>query len=74
MKDFVVLNFYMIVMIVDGGIGEDVIDFLKEVGVVGGIILYGCGFGVYDLGKFLGLDILLEKDVVLILVLDSLMN
>ncbi|RCT64804.1 P-II family nitrogen regulator, partial [Enterococcus faecium] len=32
MKDLVALNLHMIVTIVDGGMGEDVIDFSKEAG------------------------------------------
>ena len=74
MKDLVALNLHMIVTIVDGGTGEDVIDFSKEAGAAGGTILHGRGSGVHDSGKFLGLDISPEKDVVLTLVPDSLTN
>ncbi|EME7101953.1 P-II family nitrogen regulator [Enterococcus faecium] len=74
MKDLVALNLHMIVTIVDGGTGEDVIDFSKEAGAAGGTILRGRGSGVHDSGKFLGLDISPEKDVVLTLVPDSLTN
>ena len=61
MKDLVALNLHMIVTIVDGGMGEDVIDFSKEAGAAGGTILHGRGSGVHDSGKFLGLDISPEK-------------
>lgn len=74
MKDLVALNLHMIVTIVDGGTGEDVTDFSKEAGAAGGTILHGRGSGVHDSGKFLGLDISPEKDVVLTLVPDSLTN
>ena len=74
MKDLVALNLHMIVTIVDGGMGEDVIDFSKEAGAAGGTILHGRGSGVHDSGKFLGLDISPEKDIVLTLVPDSLTN
>ncbi|MCH0466408.1 P-II family nitrogen regulator, partial [Enterococcus faecium] len=53
MKDLVALNLHMIVTIVDGGMGEDVIDFSKEAGAAGGTILHGRGSGVHDSGKFL---------------------
>ena len=74
MNDLVALNLEMIVTIVDGGIGEDVIDYSKKVGASGGTILHGRGSGVRDTGKFLGLDISPEKDIVLTLVPDSLTN
>lgn len=61
MKDLVALNLHMIVTIVDGGTGEDVIDFSKEAGAAGGTILHGRGSGVHDSGKFLGLDISARK-------------
>ena len=63
MKDLVALNLHMIVTTVDGGMGEDVIDFSKEAGAAGGTILHGRGSGVHDSGKFLGLDISPEKDI-----------
>ena len=74
MKDLVALNLHMIVTIVDGGMGEDVIDFSKEAGAAGGTILHGRGSGLHDSGTFLGLDISPEKDIVLTLVPDSLTN
>lgn len=36
MNDLVALNLEMIVTIVDGGIGEDVIDYSKKAGASGG--------------------------------------
>ena len=74
MNDLVALNLEMIVTIVDNGIGEDVIDYSKKAGASGGTILHGRGSGVHDTGKFLGLDISPEKDIVLTLVPDSLTN
>ena len=74
MKDLVALNLHMIVTIVDGGIGEDVIDYSKAAGAAGGTILHGRGSGVHDTGKFLGLEISPEKDIVLTLVPDSITN
>ncbi len=57
MKDLVALNLHMIVTIVDGGIGEDVIDLFQSCwsGRRDGP-LHGRGSGVHDTGKFLGLD------------------
>ena len=51
MKDLVALNLHMIVTIVDGGMGEDVIDFSKEAGAAGGTILHGRGSGVHDFAR-----------------------
>ncbi|MDH6364140.1 nitrogen regulatory protein PII [Enterococcus sp. PF1-24] len=74
MKSPVALNLDLIVTIVDGGNGHDVIHFAKEVGATGGTILHGRGAGIHDTGKFLGLEIEPEKDVVLVLVPSSLTN
>ncbi|EOH88005.1 nitrogen regulatory protein P-II [Enterococcus pallens] len=68
MGKLVALHLKMIVTIVDGGTGQDVVDFSKEAGAVGGTILHGRGSGVHDAGKFFGLDIQPEKDIVLTLV------
>lgn len=70
----VALNLDLVVTIVDGGDGQDVIAFGKEAGASGGTILHGRGAGVHDAGKFLGLDIEPEKDIVLILVPSKLTN
>lgn len=68
MKKPVALDMELIVVIVDGGNGHDVIDYAKEAGANGGTILHGRGAGVHDSGKFLGLEIEPEKDVVLVIV------
>ncbi len=52
MKDLVALNLHMIVTIVDGGMGEDVIDFSKEAGAAGGTILHGRGSVYMIQGNF----------------------
>ncbi len=72
MSKLVALDLKMIVTIVDGGTGQDVVDFSKEAGAVGGTILHGRGSGVHDTGKFFGLEIQPEKDIVLTLVPDEL--
>ena len=74
MKDPVALNLNMIVTIVDGGMGYEVIKFSKTAGAVGGTILHGRGSGIHDSSNFLGLEISPEKDIVLTLVPDSLTN
>lgn len=68
----VALNLELIITIVDGGKGPDVVDFSKEAGASGGTILHGRGSGIHDAGKFLGLEIEPEKDIVLTIVPDSL--
>ncbi|MGX7352610.1 P-II family nitrogen regulator [Enterococcus canis] len=70
----VALNLELIVTIVDGGNGGDVVDLTKEAGASGGTILHGRGSGVHDVGRFLGLEIEPEKDIVLTLVPESLTN
>ena len=40
MKDLVALNLHMIVTIVDGGMGEDVIDFSKERSYMEEVLVY----------------------------------
>lgn len=72
MKDPVALNLNMIVTIVDGGMGDEVIKFSKTAGAAGGTILHGRGSGIHDSSNFLGLEISPEKDIVLTLVPDSL--
>ncbi|EPD1726137.1 P-II family nitrogen regulator [Enterococcus hirae] len=74
MKDPVALNLNMIVTIVDGGMGYEVIKFSKTAGAAGGTILHGRGSGIHDSSNFLGLEISPEKDIVLTLVPDSLTN
>lgn len=74
MQEPVALNLNMIVTIVDGGIGQEVIDYSKAAGAAGGTILHGRGSGVHDSEKFLGLEISPEKDIVLTLVPDSITN
>ena len=70
----VALNLEMIVMIVDKGVGSDVIQYSKKAGANGGTILHGKGSGVHDSAKFFGLEIEPEKDIVLTLVPDTLTN
>ncbi|MCB5952766.1 P-II family nitrogen regulator [Enterococcus sp. BWT-B8] len=74
MKKLVALNLELIVTIVDGGTGSDVIEITKEAGAPGGTILHGRGAGVHDAGRFLGIDIEPEKDIVLTIVPESLTN
>ncbi|MBP1047217.1 P-II family nitrogen regulator [Enterococcus sp. BWM-S5] len=74
MKKLVALNLELIVTIVDGGSGPDVIDITKGAGASGGTILHGRGAGVHDAGRFLGIEIEPEKDIVLTLVPESLTN
>lgn len=74
MKKIVALNSELIVTIVDGGMGNDVVDYAKEAGAKGGTILHGRGSGVHDAGTFFGLEIEPEKDVVLVIVPESMTN
>ena len=70
----VALNLEMIITIVDRGIGDEVINYSKLAGANGGTLLHGKGSGSHDKGKFFGIEIEPEKDVVLTLVPDTLTN
>lgn len=61
----VATNLKLVVTIVEDDSGEDVVAYAKEAGAKGSTILSGRGSGVHDTGRFLGLEIQPEKDVVL---------
>lgn len=67
-KRLVAMNLALIVTIVEDDMGEEVVSHAKAAGAKGSTILNGRGSGVHDTGKFLGLEIQPEKDIVLTLV------
>ncbi|WP_071131068.1 P-II family nitrogen regulator [Enterococcus timonensis] len=74
MKKLVGLDYEMIITIVDSGNGSDVVDFAKKAGAKGSTILHGRGSGVHDTGKFFGIEIEPEKEIVITLVPHALTN
>ncbi len=61
-------------VIVDRGMGEDVMDIAREAGVRGGTILHGRGAGAEIATKLFGVEIEPEKELVIILTADALID
>lgn len=74
MKKLVGLDYEMIVTIVESGQSAEVIDLAKKAGARGATTLLGRGSGIHDTGKFFGLDIEPEKEIILVLVPHALTN
>ncbi len=74
MSHLVGLDYELIITIVESGQGEEVIDLAKKAGAKGATTLHGKGSGIHDSGKFFGLEIEPEKDLVLVLVPQTLTN
>lgn len=62
------INYDLIVTIVNRGYAEEVIDAAKSAGAEGGTIMTGRGQGVHDKAKILGVLIEPEKDIVLTII------
>ncbi len=60
-------EFDVVIAIVNSGFGEDVIDAARNVGAKGGTILHGRGAVSKDVAERIGLTINPDKDIVLIL-------
>lgn len=58
----------LVIVIVNRGYNELVMDAAKENGAKGGTVLHARGMGIHEAEKFFGISITPEKDVVLILV------
>lgn len=65
-------KYELIVVIVDKGMAEDVIDSAKAGGAEGATVLYGRGSGIHEKAKFFGIIIEPEKEIVLIMVPDQI--
>lgn len=61
-------------VIVDRGMAEDVMDIARKAGVGGGTIMHGRGVGAEHTTKLFGIEIEPEKELVLILTPESLVN
>lgn len=61
-------------VIVDRGMGEDVMDIARKAGVKGGTIMHGRAAGAEYTEKLFGIEIEPEKELVLILVPDELVS
>lgn len=56
----------LITVIVDMGKAEDVMDSAKKAGSIGGTIINARGFGVHETAKIFNMDVVPEKEIVLI--------
>ena len=65
-------KFQLIVAIVAQGNATPLIAAAKEAGAEGGTILRGRGSGIHESNRFLGIPIEPEKDIVLVLIAESL--
>lgn len=61
-------------VVVDRGIGEEVMDIARKAGVRGGTIMHGRGVGAEYTQKLFGVEIEPEKELVLILIPDELVH
>lgn len=66
--------FKKLTVIVDRGLGDDVMDIARETGVRGGTILHGRGAGAEIATKLFGVEIEPEKELVIILTPDYLID
>lgn len=61
-------DFDLIVVIVNRGFSDFVVDAAREAGASGGTIIFGRGTGVHEQNSILGIKIQPEKEILLILV------
>ena len=61
-------KFEVIIVLVNSGFSEVVMDAAREVGARGGTIIHARGTGNPDIEKFFGISISPEKEVILIVV------
>lgn len=61
-------RFQLIVTIVPQGFASTVVEAAKAAGARGGTILRGRGSGVHEVGRFFGVPIEPEKEIVLVLI------
>lgn len=66
--------FKKITVIVDRGLSEDVMDIARKAGVRGGTILHGRGTSAEIVAKLFGIEILPEKELVMILTPSDLVD
>ncbi|NLU32895.1 MAG: P-II family nitrogen regulator [Clostridiaceae bacterium] len=66
--------FKKLTVIVDRGMGQDVMDIARKAGVRGGTIMHGRGVGAEYTEKLFGVEIEPEKELVLILIPDDLVS
>ncbi len=61
------ISYTLIIIIVNRGFSDDVMDAAREAGAKGGTIMYAHGSGLQNETRFFGISIHPEKEVVLIL-------
>ncbi len=67
-------GFKLIYVIVEAGRGSYIMKSARKAGADGGTIYYGRGTSIHEHGKFLGVPIEPEKEVVMILIKENLAN
>ncbi|GAB6054838.1 P-II family nitrogen regulator [Methanobacterium alkalithermotolerans] len=67
-------GFKLIYTIVEAGRGSYIMNIARKAGAEGGTIYFGRGTSIHEHGKFLGMPIEPEKEVVMILIKDELVN
>ncbi|MCK9151799.1 P-II family nitrogen regulator [Methanobacterium alcaliphilum] len=67
-------GFKLIYVIVEAGRGSFIMSAAREAGAEGGTTYYARGTSIHEHGKFLGVPIEPEKEVVMIIIKDSLVN
>lgn len=64
----------LIVTVVNRGQADSVIEAARKAGAEGATVLTGRGMGIHEKARILGIPIEPEKEIVLILIRDSLVN
>ncbi|AUB55283.1 MULTISPECIES: P-II family nitrogen regulator [Methanobacterium] len=67
-------SFKLIYVIVEAGRGSHIMESARKAGAEGGTIYFGRGTSIHEHGKFFGMPIEPEKEVVMIVIKESLVN
>ena len=67
-------GFKLIYVIVEASRGSHIMESARKAGAEGGTIYFGRGTSIHEHGKFFGMPIEPEKEVVMILIKDSLVD
>lgn len=67
-------GFKLIYVIVEAGRGSHIMEYARKAGAEGGTIYFGRGTSIHEHGKFFGMPIEPEKEVVMIVIKESLVN
>ncbi|MDO5835825.1 MAG: P-II family nitrogen regulator [Methanobacterium sp.] len=67
-------GFKLIYVIVEAGRGSHIMESARKAGAEGGTLYYARGTSIHEHGKFFGMPIEPEKEVIMIVIKDSLVD